>query len=151
MFVAAGIVLLADLLPGGDRRRALVGISLAGAVASALYTLSLLARDVDGLAFSRSVVLDRFSLFFYLLFPAITGFVIISSIDYLEEMRDRIGEYLALLLVVCGGAMLLSASNDLIIIFIALELQSVSQYVLAGFRRDARSSEAGLKYLLLGA
>lgn len=151
MFVAAGVVLLVDLLPGGDRRRTLVGISLAGVVASVVYTITLLARDAEGLAFSRSVVLDRFSLFFYLLFPGITAFVIIASIDYLDQMRDRIGEFLSLLLVITGGAMLLAAANDLITIFIALELQSVSQYVLAGFRRDARSSEAGLKYLLLGA
>jgi NADH-quinone oxidoreductase subunit N len=153
MLVAAGVVLLVDLLPGPTRRGLLVGVSLAGVVASALWalTLSPVMRDVSGAAYSGTVVLDQFSLFFYFLFPGITGFVIISSIDYLDRIPDRVAEYLALLLVISGGAMLLAASNDLVMIFIALELQSICQYVLAGFMRDARSSEAGLKYLLLGA
>jgi NADH-quinone oxidoreductase subunit N len=151
MFVAAGVILLLDLLPGNRTRRVPVGVGLLAAVLSVLWTLSLIGRDMTGPAFSGSILLDRFGLFFNFLFPTVTAFVIVASIDYLDQMRDRVAEYLSLLMVITGGAMLLASSNDLVMIFIALELQSVSQYVLAGFMRDGRSSEAGLKYLLLGA
>ncbi len=155
MFLAAGLVLVLDLLPPRSNKRVLAEVGLVGVVLSALWTAALLIRETGGsptdLAFAGTVIVDNFTLFFYFLFPAITGFVILGSLDYLDQMADRAAEYFALLLAITGGAMLLAASNDLILIFIALELQSVSQYVLAGFLRDSRSSEAGLKYLLLGA
>jgi NADH-quinone oxidoreductase subunit N len=157
MFAAAAVVLIADLLPRPPARRVLAGIGVAAALLSILWTVTLITRDRGGtgtaedLAFNGMFKLDRFGLFFNFLFPAVTAFVLIASFDYLDQMRDRAAEYVALLLVVTGGAMLLASSNDLILIFIALELQSVSQYILAGFMRDSRSSEAGLKYLLLGA
>ena len=155
MLLAAGLVLIVDLLPGRRDRRALVGIGLGGVVLSILWTLWLINRDKVGeatdLAFSGTLLVDRFALFFNFLFPAVTGVVLLASFDYLDQMDDRAAEYLSLLLVISSGAMLLAASNDLIMIFIALEMQSVSQYVLAGFMKDGRSSEAGLKYLLLGA
>jgi len=61
------------------------------------------------------------------------------------------GEYYALILTTCSGLMFLAAGRDLITIFVALELSSIPQYILAGWGKDERSSEAGLKYLLLGA
>jgi NADH-quinone oxidoreductase subunit N len=155
MFLAAGVVLLLDLLPRPPRRHVLAGVSLAAAAIAVAWTGWLIARgrmgDPADLAFSGTVVVDQFAAFFNFLFPAVTAFVILASLDYLDRMADRAAEYFALLLAITGGAMLLAAANDLIVIFIALELQSVSQYVLAGFLRDPRSSEAGIKYLLLGA
>ena len=61
------------------------------------------------------------------------------------------GEYYALVLTTCSGLMFLAAARDLITIFLALELSSIPQYILAGWGKDQKSSEAGLKYLLLGA
>src|SRR5579884_350007 len=155
LFVTAGIVLLSDLVPAARNRRVTAGVSIVGVVISILWSLWLIGRGQAGgggdTAFSGSIVLDRFALFFNFLFPAVTGFVILASLDYLDQMQDRAAEYFALLLAITGGAMLLAASNDLIMIFVALELQSVSQFILAGFLRGPRSSEAGLKYLLLGA
>ncbi len=155
VFIAAAVVLIVGVLPGRPDRRVLAGLAALACLGSLGWTASLIARDVAGsdgtLAFSGVVVIDRFALFFNVLFPAVTAFVVLASFDYLDQMADRAAEYFALLLVITGAAMLLAASNDLIMIFIALELQSVSQYVLAGFLRGPRSSEAGLKYLLLGA
>ncbi|MFN8558194.1 MAG: NADH-quinone oxidoreductase subunit N [Dehalococcoidia bacterium] len=155
LFITAGVIVLLDVSPVRLRRPAVVAIALAGIVLSLLWTVSHAARGQfsgDGVtAFGGALALDRFALFFAVLFPAVTGFVILASLDFVEQLEDRAPEYFALLLVIAGGAMMLAASNDLVAIFIALELQSVSQYVLAGFMRDARSSEAGLKYLLLGA
>lgn len=155
LFVAAGIVLLWDAAAPRTSRRAFAALALLGCLLSILWTIALIAQNRAGMAkdtaFSGSVILDRFALFFQFLSPAVTAFVVLASVDYLERMPDRAGEFFALLLAVTGGAMLLAAANDLIMIFIALELQSVSQYVLAGMVRDDRSSEAGIKYLLLGA
>ena len=155
VFLGAALVLLVDLLPGRRDRKLFAGLGVLAVIVSVLFTVSLIgsgrAGGVEDTAFSGSVSLDRFALFFNFLFPAVTGFVLLASFDYLDQMRDRAAEYIALLLAITGGAMLLAASNDLVLIFIALELQSVSQYVLAGFLGNGRSSEAGLKYLLLGA
>jgi NADH-quinone oxidoreductase subunit N len=76
--------------------------------------------------------------------------VILASADYVRRLRHQ-GEFWALLLLATSGMMLLAGARDLILIFIALELTSISQYVLAGFLKDERGSEAGLKYILLGA
>lgn len=155
MFLAAAVVLLADLLPTPPRRRFYAGVAVVAALLATAWTLSLIGRGRAGgaedVAFSGALVVDRFSLFFTFLFPWVAAFVALASLDYLDRMEDRAAEFYALLFTITGGAMLLAAANDLIAIFIALELQSVSQYVLAGFLGSPRSSEAGLKYLLLGA
>jgi NADH-quinone oxidoreductase subunit N len=97
------------------------------------------------------LVVDPFSLFFAFLVPAVAAVVVLESVQYARRMPDRIAEYYALVVAIAAGAMLMAASDDLIAIFVALELTSISQYILAGFLRDQRSGEAGLKYLLLGA
>ena len=155
LWLAAAAVLMLDVLPKPPRPRSLAGVAIAGCLLSVLISVSLLTADKaagDGSrAFSNMFVLDRFGIFFNFLFPIVTGLVLLSSLDYMHELPNRQAEFMALLLATTGGAMLLASSNDLIAIFVAMELQSVSQYVLAGFLRDGRSSEAGLKYLLLGA
>src|SRR5579883_641033 len=145
----AGIVLLADFVVVD--KRALAWLSILGLIASAGWTGWLVGGGRQGTAFSGTLVVDNFSLFFLFLFPAVAAMVVLSSIDFLRVMADREGEFYALVLVIAVGAMLLASANDLITIFVSLELTSISQYILAGFMRDTRSSEAGLKYLLLGA
>src|SRR4029078_8449803 len=87
----------------------------------------------------------------YYLFAGITATVVLASIDWVNREGRGQGEYYALVLTVCSGLMFLSAARDLITIFLALELSSIPQYILAGWGKDQRSSEGGLKYLLLGA
>jgi NADH-quinone oxidoreductase subunit N len=94
---------------------------------------------------------DSFSIFFAFLVPAVAAVVVLESVRYHDRLRGRVAEYYALVLVIAAGAMLMASSNDLIAIFVALELTSIPQYILAAFLRDSRSAEAGLKYLLLGA
>ena len=78
--------------------------------------------------------------------------VILSSVDYMRRRTKYQGEFYALIIFATLGAMFLAGSNELITIYVAIELTSISQYILAGFLKgDHRSSEAGLKYLLLGA
>lgn len=90
-------------------------------------------------------------MFFKLLFLIAAGLVILASQDYVSKFARFQGEYYALILISAIGMMLLATTGELISIYIALELSSISLYILTGFLKDPKSSEAGLKYLLLGA
>jgi len=151
----ATLILMWGFLPRGllpsPRKTALLVVVLAGPALSAAWSLSLLTRDERGFAFANSMVLDDFSYFFLFLFAGISAAIIFSSQDYGKRFQERQPEYYALLLFASGAMMLLASSRDLILIYIALELSSISQYIMAALQRDARSSEAGIKYLLLGA
>ncbi|MBM4433222.1 MAG: NADH-quinone oxidoreductase subunit N [Chloroflexi bacterium] len=76
--------------------------------------------------------------------------VILASVDYVPKFARK-GEFYALVLLSALGMMLMAATNELISIYVAVELTSISLYVLVGFLKDQKSSEASLKYLLLGA
>lgn len=148
---AAGIVLLIDaLMP--QQRRLLPFVALLGLIVSALWSLSWVGRaDWHPDAFGGTFSLDQFAVFFYFLFAGITATVVLASIDWVNREGRGQGEYYALVLTTCSGLMFLAAARDLITIFLALELSSIPQYILAGWGKDQKSSEAGLKYLLLGA
>lgn len=148
---AAGVVLLIDaLLP--QQRRLLPFVALLGVAVSALWSLSWAGRaDWHPDAFGGTFSLDQYAIFFYFLFAGITATVVLASIDWVNREGRGQGEYYALVLTTCSGLMFLSAARDLITIFLALELSSIPQYILAGWGKDQKSSEAGLKYLLLGA
>ncbi len=150
VLVAAGLVLLVDaLLP--NQRRLLPYVALAGLAASAAWTLSWVGRDDFHTAFGGTLALDQYAVFFYFVFAGITATVVLASIDWVNREGRSQGEYYALVLVACSGLMFLSAARDLITIFLALELSSIPQYILAGWGKNQKSSEAGLKYLLLGS
>lgn len=146
---AALILLIDTLVP--QQRRLLPFVALLALAGSALWTTSWVARDDYQTAFSGSLALDKYSVFFYYLFAGITATVVLASIDWVNREGRGQGEYYALILTTCSGLMFLAAGRDLITIFVALELSSIPQYILAGWGKDERSSEAGLKYLLLGA
>jgi NADH-quinone oxidoreductase subunit N len=103
-------------------------------------------------AFSNSIVIDPFFIFFGFLFLASTALVILLSVSYMEIEQEQHGEYYALMLFATVGMMFLACGNDLIVLFIGLETMALSFYVLTGFlRRNRRSNEAAMKYLLMGA
>jgi len=105
-----------------------------------------------GLAFSRFIHVDSFTVFFNYLVIAIAAVVILSSFEYMAVQRIRAGEYYALILFGVVGMSLMCSAVELVLIFIGLEISSISTYILAGFRRnDASSSESSLKYFLLGS
>src|ERR1700733_11200594 len=102
--------------------------------------------------FSGSMLIDRFAIYFWYLFLAGTAISILMSGRYLETEHENHGEYYALMLLSVAGMMCMAAGYDIVLIFIGLELMAISTSVLVGFlRRDRRSNEAALKYLLLGA
>jgi NADH-quinone oxidoreductase subunit N len=102
--------------------------------------------------FYNSLLVDRFAIYFWYLFLAGAAISILTSVHYLDLEDEHHGEYYALLLLSVVGMMCMAAGIDVVLIFIGLELMAISSYVLVGFlRRDRRSNEAALKYLLLGA
>jgi NADH-quinone oxidoreductase subunit N len=147
--IAAALVLVADLLPVS--KRWLWIIALLGLATSIGCSVWLLADGEQGSAFADTLVLDNFSAFFQVLVAGATAIVVLASVGYTERFRVREGEYLGLILIAACGMMLMASTTDLIAIYISLELTSVSLYILAAVMKDARSTEAGLKYLLLGA
>jgi NADH-quinone oxidoreductase subunit N len=103
-------------------------------------------------AMANTMLVDRFALYFFYLFLAATAVAILMSSRYMEIEHENHGEYYALMLLSVAGMMCMAAGFDIVLIFIGLELMAISTYVLVGFlRRDRRSNEAALKYLLLGA
>jgi NADH-quinone oxidoreductase subunit N len=103
-------------------------------------------------AFDNSIVVDPFFIFFGFLFLASTALVILLSVRYMGLEREQHGEYYALMLLATAGMMFLACGNDLVVLFLALETMALSFYVLTGFlRRERRSNEAAMKYLLMGA
>src|SRR6476620_11130363 len=153
---ALGILLLDLLLPAQWKRvnalTALVGILFsAGGIVK--IQLALNAAGVPGeSAFLNSMVVDRFTIYFWYLFLSGAALSILMSVRYLEIEHENHGEFYALLLFSVVGMMCMAAGFDVVLIFIGLELMAISTYVLVGFlRTDRRSNEAALKYLLLGA
>jgi NADH-quinone oxidoreductase subunit N len=131
--------------------RKLLGLlALIGSVAAIAATVY--QSQYAGVGFWGMVKVDSFSTFFHFVVTAITAVVILTSYEYLEVQRIRAGEYYALILLGAVGMCLMSSAVELVMIFIALEISSISTYVLAGFRRRAAiSSESSLKYFLLGS
>ncbi|MCS5625817.1 MAG: NADH-quinone oxidoreductase subunit N [Candidatus Marinimicrobia bacterium] len=103
--------------------------------------------------FGGMLKLNQISLFFDMLYISIGLITLIFSQGYLEKRGSKSrGEYPVLILFAVIGMMLMTRANDLVIVFLGLELLSISLYVLVGFlRHDNLSNESGLKYLLLGA
>lgn len=150
VLIAAGIIVVIDAVVP-HQRRLIPYVALAGLAASALWTVSWVSRGYEDDIFGGTLALDEYAAFFYFLFAGITATIVLASIDWVEREGRRQGEYYVLVLTACSGLMFLAAARDLITIFLALELSSIPQYILAGWGKDEKSSEAGLKYLLLGA
>src|ERR1700675_1433385 len=105
-----------------------------------------------GTAVSGVVQVDSFGIFFHVLVIAIASVAILSSYEYMAVQRICAGEYYGLILFGTVGMCLMSSAIELVLIFVALEISSISTYVLAGLRRrEASSSESSLKYFLLGS
>ena len=144
------VLLLVDLfIPKGSKwiTAALAGFGLALALGFALSQLG-----DNGSAFNNMVVLDGFSVFVNALILSTGLLGVAFSYDYIKRMGIERGEYYTLMLFSIVGMMLLAHANDLIIVFLGIELLSLPLYVLAAFAiPKVESEEAGFKYFLLGA
>src|SRR6266576_3786282 len=151
---ALGILLIDFMLPKEmkwlNAVTALIGVCFS---AAGVYKIQAWMGQAPGVAgMLNTMLVDRFAIYFFYLFLACTAISILFSVCYLETEHENHGEYYALMLLAVAGMMCMAAGFDIVLIFIGLELMAISTYVLVGFlRRDRRSNEAALKYLLLGA
>ena len=150
---ALGILLIDLMVPRSwkwiNAAGALVGVLFA---ALCVWQIQSMLPPRGLLAFYNSLLVDRFAIYFWYLFLAAAAISILMSVHYLDLEGEHHGEYYALLLLSVVGMMCISAGIDVVLIYIGLELMAISTYVLVGFlRRDRRSNEAALKYMLLGA
>ena len=145
------IVMVLDPLVDEEKSQKTLGLIAFVGTLVGLASVWYMAQN-PGLAFSSSIRVDTFSVFFSFLVIAIAAVVILSSFEYMAVQRIRAGEYYALILFGVVGMVLMSSAIELVLIFIGLEISSISTYILAGFRRnEASSSESSLKYFLLGS
>ena len=146
------IVMMVDpVLPEQGSKKRLGIVAMVGTLAALAATAY--QTGFYGEAFYHMVRVDTFSVFFHVVVLMIALVVILASYDYLDVQSIRAGgEYYALILFGTVGMMLMSSAIELVLIFIALEISSISTYILAGMRRRAaESAEASLKYFLLGS
>src|ERR1700757_5219190 len=145
------LVMVLDPLVDEEKSQKTLGlIGFVGTLAGLASTWYM--SKYPGLAFSNTIKVDAFSVFFNFLVIAIAAVVILSSFEYLAVQKIRAGEYYALILFGAVGMSVMSSAVELVLIFIGLEISSIATYILAGFRRnDASSSESSLKYFLLGS
>jgi NADH-quinone oxidoreductase subunit N len=113
---------------------------------------SVLALESPGPAFGGMLVIDGFGTFFRVLAIGVGILTVLPSYGFLAKQEAETSEYHALVLFSIAGQGLMAVSNDLIMVFIGLEISSISSYVLAGYLRDdKRNNESALKYFLLGS
>jgi NADH-quinone oxidoreductase subunit N len=148
--ITAIVVLLVGVHVDDDDSEALGWLSLAGLGIALVLSFAMLGQQE--LTFAGAIELDNYTAYFYIVILLAAGVTLLMSLDYVRELGLAGAEYYALVLFATLGMMLMAAAGDLIIIFLGLETMSISIYVLAGLsRRQPKSSEAALKYFMLGA
>ena len=162
MVAVAALVIVLDLRVA--RKEILAWVAVIGLVVPLAFTGLLMAElagwwtILEGSARSQEAIhgiygtlsVDRFAIFFSFFFILSVGLVILASAGYVDRFARYQGEYIALLLISAVGMMLLATARELISLYVALELSTLPLVALAAFSGDSRSSEAGLKLLLLG-
>src|SRR5512135_68650 len=144
------LVLIFDFFVAKESKQYLGWFSLFGIIFAAIATYKLMGAN--GAFFGGTFLLDPFSTFFKFVFYIACGLGILIAINYLTIEDIHRGEYYALMLFATTGMMLMASAGDLITLYLGLELMALSIYILAGFmRRDNRSNESAIKYLLLGS
>jgi len=148
--VGALVLLLADLVVARDKQSLLAWVTLAilGATAAAFVPVA----DAHVQVAHGLIAVDRFALFFKVVFVIAAALTVLMSIRYLDVEGTRAGEYYFLILCATLGMMFMAGGTDLITLFIGLETMAIAFYILTGFLKPSRrSNEAAVKYFLLGA
>ena len=148
--VAAMVLLMVVVFRGNSSTRALSWASVGCVVAALIFVVRVGALGVE--TFAGMFVVDELALYAKVLILIGSAVAIIMSLDFIRREEMERFEFPILLLLATLGMMMMVSANDLIALYLGLELQSLSLYVVAAFRRDSlRSTEAGLKYFVLGA
>ena len=150
--IAGVLIMLVDpVMAKGASRKPLgwfAALGVVAAIAASLYQYQLPADT----AYFGTVQTDAFSVFFHVLVAAISLTSLLVALDVTGDDTPFMGEYFALVLFGTVGMMLMSSGVELLLVFIGLEISSISTYILAGFRRkSAKAPESSIKYFLLGS
>ena len=144
------VMVVEPLLPARGSHKSLGIFAFIGTLVA--MGTSFYQANYPGSGWFNMIRVDEFSVFFHVLICAISAVVILASFEYLDAQQIRGGEYYGLILFGTVGMVLMSSAVELVLIFIALEISSISTYILAGFRRRAATSaESAIKYFLLGS
>jgi NADH-quinone oxidoreductase subunit N len=153
-FALAGlafVVFSIDLVLPSQRKDLLAWISIAGLLGLIILSLRLLWGKEETL-YDGLLAIDDYSLFFKVFFLTLGIFVILISIQFVNQYLSNPGEFYGLILFSILGMNVMAQSRELLTAYISLELLSFSLYVLAAYARDnPKSNEAGLKYIIIGA
>ena len=144
------VVLVLGLFSSKESKMGFYFFSLLGIGLAIWFTIK--QYGTSNVSFNGAYVVDNFSVFFNVVILSSTALIIMMSGSYLRREDINYGEYYCLLLFAAVGMVIMVSGSSLLMIFLGLEVLSISLYILAGFKRDSvRSTEAALKYFLLGA
>ena len=147
--LVAAAILFVDFIWPGRQVPALAAAFIGLAVVAGLTAVT---GQTESTAFRGAYIVDPLTTFLDLLFISIVGLTVAFAPDYLEERDLPVGEFAAVLVFAMSGAMLISASGDLLVLFLGLELMVLPGYLLAGYHKsDGYSTEGAIKYFLLGS
>jgi NADH-quinone oxidoreductase subunit N len=145
------IMLIEPVLPPTVSRKSmgwLAVLGVIGALAASLYQYQL----APGTAYFGAVQTDAFSIFFHVLICGILLVSLLVALDSISDTTPALGEYFALAVFGTVGMLFMTCAVELLLVFIGLEISSISTYILAGFRRkSAKGPESAIKYFLLGS
>jgi NADH-quinone oxidoreductase subunit N len=148
--VATLIMFLEAVITDDDKKGIFAPLSILGLAAALIGAV--MAYGDPGPAFQNMLIIDGFATFFRVVVIGVGLLAVFSSSDYLRRENSRGGEFYALILFSIVGQSIMVSANELIMIFIGLEISSIASYILAGYLRDdARNNESALKYFLLGS
>ena len=153
-FALAGLALavfVVDLFVPEDRKDLLGWLSILGLLGLIALSMFMLWGE-DETLYDGLLAVDAFSLFFKVFFLGLGVFIILSSMEFVTKHLTNRGEFYGLLLFSILGMNIMAQSRELLTAYISLELLSFSLYIMAAYaRNDAKSNEAGLKYIIIGA
>jgi NADH-quinone oxidoreductase subunit N len=146
----ATLIMFLEAIASDSQRRMFPPIALAGLAGAMVAAIS--ANASQGMAFHNMLIIDGFATFFRVLVIAVGMLAVFASSEYLRRESHPGGEFYALVLFSVAGQCVMATANELIMIFIGLEISSIASYILAGYLRDdSRNNESALKYFLLGS
>jgi NADH-quinone oxidoreductase subunit N len=150
--VWASLILTVDLFFERSRssHRLILILSLIGVLLAMVATLLLVGQNTT--AFFGTVMVDNFALFFKVIFLLAAGLVLLSADSLIERVGENAAEFCGLILFCTAGLMFMASGYELMTVYLALEISSLSLAFLAAWnKRELRSSEAGLKFFVLSA
>ncbi len=145
------IMILEPLLPKAASRKSMGWLAVVGTLIALVVSVTQLNAPA-GTAYYGLVQTDAFSGFFHVLIASIVLVSLLVSLDAVHATTENLGEMFALTLFGAVGSMLMTSAQELLLVFIGLEISSISSYILVGFRKHtAKGPESAIKYFLLGS